>query len=190
MQSFEQIHIDTSHTDIKEYDPKWVELYNQEAYKIKELLGDKIIRIEHIGSTSIPGLVSKPIIDIAIEVPSWKDADALIEPLATLGYPFDISEHGKHATPERHLLKKGTPTEFHLSICYADRGSFLERQILFRNYLREHDEDRDAYSALKKELIEKDPTGKGDYIGNKTDFIMRILKKAGFQNKWFDLSKY
>ena len=86
--------------------------------------------------------------------------------------------------------KKGNPTQFHLSIAYGDRGSFLERQILFRDYLRAHDEDRDAYGKLKKELIAKDPSGKETYIADKTDFVMKILKKAGFQNNWFDLSKY
>lgn len=177
--------IDTSHQQIRDYDPKWVEIFEHEAEQIKGLLGDKITRIEHIGSTSIRGLASKPIIDLAIEISTSKDVELLIEPLETLGY-----SSGKDASTERHLLRKGMPTTFHLSICYSDKGSFLERQILFRDYLREHDEDRDAYAALKKDLLKSDPTGKGDYIGNKTDFVMRILKKAGFKNKWFDLSKY
>jgi GrpB-like predicted nucleotidyltransferase (UPF0157 family) len=66
----------------------------------------------------------------------------------------------------------------------------LERQILFRDYLRTHDDERDEYGKLKKDLILIDPTGKSTYIENKTDFVMRTLKRAGFQNKWFDLSKY
>lgn len=181
---------DTSHMTVSEYDPKWAEMYEEESRKIKELLGGKILSTEHIGSTSIPGLASKPIIDMAVTVPSWKDAHRLIEPLSTLGYPSDSAQIDESTAGERWLLRKGNPTQFHLSIAYGDRGSFLERQILFRDYLRTHDADRDMYGALKKDLIEKDPTGKGDYIGGKTDFVMRILKKAGFQNKWFDLSKY
>lgn len=62
--------------------------------------------------------------------------------------------------------------------------------MLFRDYLRENEEERDAYGQLKKDLLKTDATGKGEYINNKTDFVMRVLKKAGFQNKWFDLSKY
>lgn len=182
--------IDTSHQEVREYDPKWVEMFEQEAKRIRGLLGDKITGIEHIGSTSIPGLVSKPIIDIAIEIPSSEDVESLIEPLTILGYSSGRDGHDKDVSTERHLLRKGTPTQFHLSICYGDKGSFLERQILFRDYLREHNEDRDAYGALKKDLLKKDPTGKDEYIGSKTDFVMRILKKAGFENKWFDLSKY
>lgn len=177
--------IDTSHEEVREYDTKWAEIFEQEADRIKNLLGDKITRIEHIGSTSIAGLASKPIIDIAVEIPSSENIESVIELLITLGY---VSS--KDISTERHFMRKGAPTEFHLSICYGDKGSFLERQILFRDYLREHPEDRDAYSELKKELLQKDPTGKSEYIGGKTDFVMHILKKAGFENKWFDLSKY
>lgn len=182
--------IDISHQEIKEYDPKWVEMFEQEADRIKSLLGNKITRIEHIGSTSIPGLASKPIIDIAIEISSSEDAQFIIESLSTLGYPSSREGQDKDVSTERYLLRKGMPTEYHLSICYADKGSFLERQILFRDYLREHGEDRDTYATLKKDLLRSDPTGKEGYIGSKTDFVMRILKKAGFENKWFDLSKY
>ncbi len=182
--------LDTSHMEVQDYDLRWVEMYEDESQKIKALLGDKLILMEHIGSTSIPGLASKPIIDMAVVVPSWKDAEALIEPLATLGYPSEASHVDESNAGERLLFRKGNPTQFHLSIAYGDRGSFLERQILFRDYLRTHDDERDEYGKLKKELIVTDPTGKDTYFGNKTDFVMRTLKRAGFQNKWFDLSKY
>lgn len=156
--------LDLSHTKMQDYDPKWKEMYDEEAQKIKNLLGDKITSIEHIGSTLIPGLASKPIIDIVITVPSWKDAENLIKPLSTLGYNSEATQIDESNAGERWFLRKGYPTQFHLSIAYNDRGSFLERQILFRDYLIEHDEDRDAYGTLKKELITKDPTGKNTYI--------------------------
>lgn len=181
---------DLSHAEIRAYDLKWKELYETEAQKIANLLGDRITSIEHIGSTSVPGLTAKPIIDMAITVASWRDAESLIEPLLTLGYLSNSRHIDESNAGERCLLKKGEPTQFHLSIAYNDRGSFLERQILFRDYLREHDKDRDAYAQLKKELLIKDPTGKNTYIEDKTSFVMQTLKKAGFQNKWFDLSKY
>lgn len=182
--------LDASHAEVLDYDPQWKEMYEDEAQKISDVLGDTITSIEHIGSTSIHGLASKPIIDIAVTVPSWKDAQDLIEPLSTLGYSSESTHIDESNAGERWFLRKGNPTQFHLSIAYNDRGSFLERQILFRDYLKEHDEDRDAYGNLKRELIMKDPTGKGTYIEDKTDFVMRTLKKAGFQNQWFDLSEY
>ena len=107
--------IDISHQEIKEYDPKWVEMFEQEADRIKSLLGNKITRIEHIGSTSIPGLASKPIIDIAIEISSSEDAQFIIESLSTLGYPSSREGHDKDVSTERYLLRKGMPTEYHLS---------------------------------------------------------------------------
>jgi len=182
--------LDASHLEVRDYDPKWAEIYEEESQKIKALLGGKITAIEHIGSTSIPGLASKPIIDMAVVVPSWKDAESLIEPLSTIGYPSEVSNVDESNAGERLLFRKGNPTQFHLSIAYSNRGSFLERQILFRDYLRAHDEERDEYSQLKKDLLVKDSTGKGAYIEGKTDFVMRTLKRAGFQNPWFDLSKY
>ena len=181
---------DSSHHQICEYNPDWPKKFATELEKIKHLLGDKILQIEHIGSTSIPGLGSKPIIDIAILISSWKDADDIAELLIQLNYPFSREDHSDPTKLERHFLTKGDPTEFHISIAYADKGSFLERQILFRDYLREHPESVKEYDKLKRELIEKYPTGGDGYIGEKTDFIMSVLKRAGFKNKWFDLSKY
>jgi len=182
--------IDISHAEIQDYNPKWLEIYENESKEIKNLLGDKILSIEHIGSTSIPGLASKPIVDIAITVVSWKDTQDLIEPLSNLGYTSEPNPINESNAGERWLLKKGNPTQFHLSVAYGDRGSFLERQILFRDYLLQHSEDKDEYGLLKKDLIQQDPTGGDYYIKNKTDFIMRTLKKAGFKNEWFDLSNY
>lgn len=182
--------LDISHTEIQDYNPDWIKVYEEESHKIKEVLEGRFLEIEHIGSTSIPDLSSKPIIDIAVLISSWEDADNLIGSLESLGYVFDIDIHQAQSNPERHLFRKGNPTEFHLSIAYKDKASFWERQILFRDYLRNHPEEREEYAKLKKALIEKDPTGKEEYIVGKTDFVLGILKKAGFQNKYFDLSKY
>ncbi len=179
-----------SHSVIEEYNPEWKEKFEEEAERIKALLGDKIISIEHIGSTSVPGAISKPIIDMAILISTHKDADSVAESLSELDYPFDLEEHNKTKSHERHLLRKGNPTEYHLSIAYADKASFLERQLLFRDYLRQHPESIEEYNELKRRLIKEDPTGKNGYIGSKTDFVMSILKKAGFENPYFDLSKY
>lgn len=182
--------LDIAHTEIKKYNSEWVLKYETEAEKIKNLIGDKIIEIEHIGSTSIPGVESKPIIDIAVLISRWENADDLIKKLSLMGYYFDVKAHEAMATTERHFLKKGNPTEFHLSITYKNKGSFWERQILFRDYLREHEDDKYKYSQIKQSLINIDPTGGDTYINGKTDYVMGILKKAGFENKYFDLSKY
>lgn len=181
---------DNSRIKVSDYDPRWPETYKDESHKIKELLGDKILSIEHIGSTSIPGLASKPIIDMVVVVPSWKKVNDLITSLKDLGYPQEVGVTEESEAGERYLLRKGDPIQFHLSIAYDDRGSFLERQILFRDYLREHDEERNQYAQLKKELLTEKTLSEDEYVNGKTDFVMSILKKSGFKNEFFDLSKY
>lgn len=173
---------DSSHEKIVPYNPTWIELYKKEAEKIKEVFGDKVLGIEHIGSTSVLGLPSKPIIDIVVLVSNHKDAEEFIPQLKEIGYSFDTTSHTDMST-ERHLLRKGDPTQFHLSIAYTDRGGFWKRQLAFRDYLREHPKERDTYAELKRKLIKEDPTGKNKYISGKTDFVNQILDKAGYKGK-------
>jgi GrpB-like predicted nucleotidyltransferase (UPF0157 family) len=104
-------------------------------------------------------------------IDSHTNAVKFMPKLEKVGYPFDPASHTDKST-ERHLFRKGNPTQYHLSIAYADRGSFWKRQLAFRDYLRNHPEDRDRYAKLKLELIKKDPTGK--------DLINEILDKSGF----------
>jgi GrpB-like predicted nucleotidyltransferase (UPF0157 family) len=171
---------DTSHEQVVPYDPEWPARYEAEAAEIRGVIGDSLLGLEHIGSTSIPGLAAKPIVDIMALVASSDVAESLIPALAELGYPFNDGRHSKDNSTERHLARKGSPTQFHLSLAYADKGSFWKRQLAFRDYLREHPEDRDRYAALKQALIEQDPTGKNGYIGGKTDLVNEILDKSGF----------
>jgi GrpB-like predicted nucleotidyltransferase (UPF0157 family) len=172
--------IDISHATIETYNPAWIEKFEQEAERLKEVLGDDLLGVEHIGSTSVPGLPAKPIIDIMVLVADPETADRMIPKLQDIGYPFDIELHRRTQFPERHLFRKGHPTKFHLSIAYANNGSFWKRQLAFRDYLKEHPEERDRYAELKRQLIEKDPTGQNTYIGGKTDLINEMLDKSGF----------
>jgi GrpB-like predicted nucleotidyltransferase (UPF0157 family) len=169
-----------SHEQILPYNPEWVSLYEVEADKLRSVFGEALLEIEHIGSTSVPGLSSKPIIDIAVLIADYEDAYKYIPALKDLGYPFDENLHIKIEFPERHFFRKGNPTQYHLSIAYANKGSFWKRQLAFRDYLRTHPEDRDRYGALKEKLIKEDPTGQNEYIGGKTDLINEILDKSGF----------
>ncbi len=172
--------MDSSHEQIAPYNPDWVGMYEIEAEKLKKVFGDALLGIEHIGSTAVPGLPSKPIIDIMVLVATHDDTYKFLPALEELGYPLDQESHDREKVRERHLFRKGKPTTFHLSIAYADKGSFWKRQLAFRDYLRTHPEDRDRYAALKQKLILEDPTGKNGYIGAKTDLINEILDKSGF----------
>jgi GrpB-like predicted nucleotidyltransferase (UPF0157 family) len=167
-------------TKIVPYQYDWPKKFQAEKERLQDIFGNKALEIEHIGSTSIEGLLSKPIIDIVVVIENHQDADTFTEPLVKIGYKFDS------ASTERHYYVEGDPVEYHLSIAYADRGGFWARQILFRNYLRKHNEARDKYAKLKEDLLEKDPTGNDKYIAGKTDFVYKILNLAG----WKDGQKY
>ncbi len=172
--------IDSSHEQVVPYNPAWATEYEIEAEKLKRIFGDELLGIEHIGSTSVPGLAAKPIIDIAVLIADHKDVEKFIPALQNLDYVFDAVVHAKTQSNERHFFRKGKPSEFHLSVAYADKGSFWKRQLAFRDYLRANPDERDRYAALKKELIAQDPTGQNTYIGGKTDLINEMLDKSGF----------
>lgn len=176
--------MDTSHESLNTYDSEWEKTYLEEEQKIRDVLGDGVVDIQHIGSTAVPGLASKSIIDIAVLLKSHTEAEAHIEPLKELGYMFDEVAHAKGPSPERHFFRKGNPTQFHLSLGYADKGSFWKRQILFRDYLRNHPDVRDEYQKIKEQGLTVDPSGMDAYIEHKTKFIFATLEKAGFVKTW------
>jgi GrpB-like predicted nucleotidyltransferase (UPF0157 family) len=171
--------MNTSHTKILPYQTDWPQKFESEKEKIQSVFSEKALKIEHIGSTSISGLSSKPIIDIAVLIENHNDADSFTEPLANIGY---IPHPTYPKSTERYFYIKGDPIEYHLSIAYADQGGFWDRQILFRDYLRNHPETRDEYGNLKIELLKKYPTGKDGYIEGKSDFINKVLKLAELEN--------
>ncbi len=167
--------VDISHTKIIPYQSEWSEEFKSEVKILQNVFGNKALNFEHIGSTSVPGLLSKPIIDIAVIIENQENAGSFTVPVALVGYKFHSS------STERHFYTKGKPIEYHLSIAYADLGGFLSRQILFRDYLRSHPEARDEYAAIKKNLLKNDPTGVGSYLEGKSEFVQKILNLAGWK---------
>ena len=154
----------------------WPALFEQEAERLRQALGDKALRIEHIGSTSVPGLAAKPIIDILVAVVSLAQAEASIPDLEVLGY-----QHRSHdAIPERLFLAKESAPEHrthHLSLAEPESG-FWENHLAFRDYLRVHDELAAEYVELKQRLaVEFARTGELDRDG-KTEFVARVLQLA------------
>lgn len=132
-----------SHTQLLPYQSSWADKFQNEKSKLQNIFGEAAISIEHIGSTSIDGLSSKSIIDIAVMIENHQDADTFTKPLAQIGYKFHS------LSTERHFYTKGDPIEYHLSIAYKNRGGFWNRQILFRNYLRRHHDIRDKYAETR-----------------------------------------
>lgn len=140
-------------TTLHPHNSLWKIKFEKESIEIKKVFQHYLLDIQHIGSTSIPDLLSKPIIDIAVRIAFFVDADKFIKPLAEMGYVYKPDK----SSTERHFFQKGSPVQFHLSISYDDRGGYWKRQILFRDYLRENTDARREYEDIKLKATDKGP---------------------------------
>lgn len=157
--------------EIAPYNPVWADDFAAEAAQVRAALGRLAVDIHHIGSTSVPGLDAKPIVDVMVTVRQLDDARACITPLAELGYIF--VDHPQNT--DRRFFKKGEPRTHHLHI--VESGSDAEwRHLAFRDALRADARLRDDYAALKKELAERFKFDRPAYTDAKTDFIEGVLK--------------
>ena len=164
---------------IVDYRPEWPKLCEQELDQLEDIIGPYVADIQHIGSTSVPGLAAKPIIDIMIGVDALAIADHFcVKPMVDNGYEYVQAYESQ--IPHRRYFRKsdqeGKRTH-HLHLVEVD-SQWWERHILFRDYLREYPEDRDAYGELKKKLAEREYEDKHEYTRAKTEFITKILEKA------------
>jgi GrpB-like predicted nucleotidyltransferase (UPF0157 family) len=171
-----------SQVTLVEYDPAWPAMFQREAERIRAALGDRVRLLEHVGSTSVPGLIAKPCIDILLVVADAGDDDAYIPDLRQEGYVLRISEEPKGWGPHRVL--KGS--EINLNLHVLSVGSPEIRQFLdFRDWLREHPEDRERYAAVKRELAHGTWRYMQDYADAKTDVVREIktrMRKATTPN--------
>ena len=158
---------------IVEYDPRWPALYEEERARIAGALGDAAASIEHIGSTAVPGLSAKPLIDLLVAVARLAPPDAYSEPLQRLGYTyFPILGNAN-----RYTFGKGTPHTHHLHI--VARGSEeYALPLAFRDYLRTHPEAAQQYDTLKRGLADRFRDDRQAYNVAKTDFIRAIVARA------------
>lgn len=151
-----------------EYDSRWAELFQEEAALISQALPDVVFKIDHIGSTSVPGLVAKPILDIAIRS---KDEVLIAEALCKLGY----IDRGIRSGRLFIRLRDGDIRTHNLHLYQPDDVDCRD-QIVFRNALRQDPCLRDKYAALKLQLAEElGDQGRGRYAGRKTDFVRAVI---------------
>jgi GrpB-like predicted nucleotidyltransferase (UPF0157 family) len=160
---------------IEDYNPNWSKQFEEEKVKLKEILADNVISIEHIGSTSVEGLGAKPILDIAIGVNDLEVVSKFIEPLKQIGYEFVYHKE----FPERRFYRKGQwrAGTHHLHF-YQFEGEHWTNQILFRNYLRNNPDVLKEYHQLKVDLAKKFCFDRVSYTENKAPFIQNVLQKA------------
>jgi GrpB-like predicted nucleotidyltransferase (UPF0157 family) len=159
-----------------DYDPEWPALYAREEARIRGALGDRVAAIEHTGSTSVPGLAAKPIIDITMLVSDVNNEAAWIPDLEAAGYVVRIRE----SEPEwyDHRVLKGPDTNVNLHV-FSNGCIELERMVGFRDWLRTHDDDRELYERTKRDLVTRDWQYVQNYADAKTEVVEGIVARAG-----------
>ncbi len=159
---------------IQDYDPAWPQRFEMLRLRIANALGPLGVTIEHVGSTAVPGLAAKPIIDIDVLLAPTADMAAAIRKLELLGYEYQ----GDLGIPGREAFRQ--PPEnvpHHLYVCPA-RSTEYGRHIAFRDHLRNHPHDAAEYANLKRGLAARFASDRDAYSRAKTDFVEQILKQA------------
>ncbi len=156
-----------------DYDPRWPGLFDREADRVRAALGDGALQLEHVGSTSVPGLCAKPIIDMLLVVADSADELSYVPALETAGYTLRIRE------PEwfEHRLFKGPDTDVNLHV-FSAGASEVERMLRFRDWLRTSPTDRDAYAQTKRSLAQQVWRHVQNYADAKTSIIQEIMGRA------------
>jgi GrpB-like predicted nucleotidyltransferase (UPF0157 family) len=156
-----------------DHDPRWAERYEREAARIRRVLGARVRRLEHVGSTSVPGLAAKPIVDIVVEVADSSDEPRYIPPLRNAGYALRVRE------PDwfEHRLLKGGGGAVNLHVFSAGCAE-VERMVHFRDWLRGNRADRELYARGKRELAAREWTYVQQYADAKSEVIAAILTRA------------
>lgn len=157
------------------YQTQWEELFQKEAQALSDVLGDELTTLHHIGSTAIPGIFAKPIIDMLPVVKKIEAIDQLTPSLEALGYEA-YGEFGMLGRRFFVKLKNGKRI-FHVHI-FQEGHPDIERHVRFRDYLRSHESEAQAYSELKKELVKKSPDDIEKYCWGKEDFVKAIEIKS------------
>jgi len=158
------------------YRNEWASMFETEAELIKQALGDNCIAIYHIGSTSVPGLAAKPIIDILPAVKNILQVDQATAEMEQLGY----EAKGEYGMPFRRYFQKGGEKRTYNVHVYEEGNSEIERYLKFRDWMIAHPDDREAYGNLKKELALKFPNDILAYCMGKDEFVAGIDIKTGF----------
>lgn len=158
---------------LDEYDTRWADSFEEWRARLGLALGALPHTIDHVGSTAVPGLAAKPIVDIMISVPDTAAESGYLPGLRASGLILRMREAG-------HLLlwpPPGRPREVHVHVCDLG-GEFARDELLFRNYLRAHPMVRDAYAALKRDLIARWAEDRKAYTQAKTSFVLDALEEA------------
>jgi GrpB-like predicted nucleotidyltransferase (UPF0157 family) len=155
------------------YDPAWPDLFSAEASRLNGALSPLPIVLEHIGSTAVPGLLAKPVLDVLAGFADDTHVKPYIERIVTSGYVH----RGNQGIPGREFFRRGNPRAYHVHLT-AIGSAFWHEHLGFRDYLRTHGAVRDDYARLKQALAARFPDDRDAYIKGKTRFVRGIVKLA------------
>ncbi len=163
----------SANIEIAHYDPRWPEMFRAEEERIRRALGERALRIEHCGSTSVPRLAAKPIIDIILEVADSSREDDYLPALENAGYVL------RHREPDWHEHRMFRRPEVKLNLhVYSANCPEVARMLAFRDWLRVNDADREFYERTKRELAARKWKYVQDYADAKTDVVKQITDRA------------
>lgn len=158
---------------INDYDPEWPRLYEREVARVRSALGDRVLLLEHVGSTSVPGLAAKPKIDMLLVVANTADEASYVPALEAAGYVLSIREPDWY----EHRMFKGLDTDINLHV-FSAGCTEIDRMLLFRNWLRSNESDRLLYERTKRELARNNWKYMQNYADAKTAVVSEILTRA------------
>ena len=165
---------DKRRVEVFSYNSNWKGMYKEESEKIKNILSDIIIDIHHIGSTAIPGIKAKPLIDMLVEVKDIEAVDQYNNKMEEFGYEV----MGEYGIPKRRFFRKGGDKRTHHIHIFQVGNEEIERHIKFKEYLIAHPDKAREYSRLKEELANKYTYDVDNYTNRKSNFIQEIDRKV------------
>lgn len=163
----------TTRIRLAEYDPEWPLQYHTESERIRGALGERALRVEHVGSTAVPGLPSKPVLDIVLAVTDSASEDDYSPALEQAGYKLRIREPGWY----EHRLFQGQASAVNLHVFSAGCAE-IDRMLAFRDWLRTNSGDRELYAECKRTLAQREWKHMQDYADAKTAVIQQIMSRA------------
>jgi GrpB-like predicted nucleotidyltransferase (UPF0157 family) len=167
------LHLHNAPIQLSAYCSEWPALFHREARRIRAVLGKGVLRLEHVGSTSVPGLSAKPIIDMMLAVADSADEPAYLPAMVVAGYALRIRESDWY----EHRLLKGPDTDINLHV-FSLACPEIDRMLLFRDWLRSNDAERDLYERSKCELAKRTWKYVQNYADAKTSVVEEIIARA------------
>lgn len=159
--------------ELHPHDPQWAAYFDEVKLALFGVLGGYVLDLQHVGSTSIPGIKAKPVIDIAVAIEQYPLPGEVLAAVEALGYTY----LGEYGIPHRHIFfQRGGPVGYNIHINELANDEF-QRHVLFRDYMRAHPDAAQEYEHLKLDLATQH-NDVNTYADHKGEFVQGILRKA------------